>query len=134
MPRKGAKDTAIRALSRRLAGQFAARQDVRKRQPKTANLPIGPPASTHMAGGDRCMAAFAPVTDSELAQARNDPAFRQKLLEQNLEVLLAGLQKLRGRAPAQGSAGARQMREAVELAVRLAELIQGPATRARTRR
>jgi hypothetical protein len=80
------------------------------------------------------MAAFAPVTDSELAQARRDPAFRQKLLQQNLEVLLAGLQKLRGSAPAQASGGARQMREAVELAVRLAELIQGPAIRARGRR
>ncbi len=80
------------------------------------------------------MTAFAPVTDSELAQARHDSAFRQKLLEQNLEVLLDGLQKLRSSAPAQGSAGARQMREAVELAVRLAELIQEPATRARRRR
>jgi hypothetical protein len=87
-----------------------------------------------MGGDNRCMAAFAPVTDSELAQARSDPAFRQRLLEQNLEVLLAGLKKLRGSALAQGSAGERQMREAVELAVRLAELIQGPAMRTCTRR
>jgi hypothetical protein len=72
------------------------------------------------------MAAFAPVTEADLAQARSDPAFRQKLLEQNLEVLLAGLRKLRSAAPREGSAGAKQMREAVELAVRLAELIQGP--------
>lgn len=79
------------------------------------------------------MTAFAPVTDALLAQARSDPAFRKKLLEQNLEVLLAGLQKLRNAAPAQGSASARQMREAVELAVRLAELIQGPTKRARGR-
>ncbi len=79
------------------------------------------------------MNAFAPVTEAELAQARSDPAFRQKLLEQSLEVLLAGLQKLRNAAPSHGSASAKQMREAVELAVRLAELIQGPAKRSRGR-
>lgn len=79
------------------------------------------------------MPAFAPVTDAQLAQARSDPAFRKKLLEQNLEILLSGLQKLRNGAPAQDSASAKQMREAVALAVRLAELIQGPAKRARGR-
>jgi hypothetical protein len=79
------------------------------------------------------MARFAPVTEVELAQARSDPAFRQKLLEQSLEVLLAGLRKLRGAAPKEGSADAKRMREAVELAVRLAELIQAPAARARKR-
>jgi hypothetical protein len=81
------------------------------------------------------MSAFAPVTEAELAQARSDPAFRRKLLEQSLEVLLAGLKKLRNAAPSRGSASAsaKQMREAVELAVRLAEMIQGPAKRARGR-
>ena len=72
------------------------------------------------------MSAFAPVTDVELAQARSDPAFRRTLLEQNLEALLAGLQKLRRAAPPSDSVGAKQMREAIELAVRLAELIQQP--------
>ena len=66
-------------------------------------------------------------TDADLKRARSDPAFRQKLLEQSLETLLAGLQKLRQTAGAQDNAAAVQMREAVELAVRLAELIQGPA-------
>lgn len=79
------------------------------------------------------MAAFAPVTEADLAQARSNPAFRRKLLEQNLEALLAGLQRLRNTGPAQGTLGARQMREAVELAVRLAELIQGPVKSARAR-
>jgi hypothetical protein len=79
------------------------------------------------------MPIFAPVTEAELAQARSDPAFRRKLLEQSLETLLAGLRKLRSAAPKEGSAGAKQMREAVELAVRLAELIQGPAARPRKR-
>jgi hypothetical protein len=79
------------------------------------------------------MAVFAPVTEAELTQARGDPAFRQKLLERNLDVLLAGLNKLRSSAPRQGSSGAQQMREAIELAVRLAELIQRPVARARRR-
>ena len=73
------------------------------------------------------MSAYAPVTDIDLTRARNDPAFRQKLLEQSLETLLAGLQKLRRTADPKNDAAAVQMREAVALAVRLAELIQGPA-------
>jgi hypothetical protein len=73
------------------------------------------------------LAAFAPVTDADLARARKDGAFRQKLLEQNLETLLARVQKLRNATPPAQSAGARQMREAIELAVRLAEMIQGAA-------
>jgi hypothetical protein len=75
------------------------------------------------------MVAFAPVTEAELAQARGDPAFKRKLLEQSLEMLLAGLQKLRATPAAQGGASAKQIREAVELAVRLAELIQAPGQR-----
>ncbi len=71
------------------------------------------------------MSAFSLVTDADLARARSDPAFRQKLLTQSLEGLLARMQKMRGAAPTAGSGGgARQLREGVELAVRLAELIQ----------
>lgn len=76
------------------------------------------------------MARFAPVTEDELARARSDPEFRQQLLQQSLEVLLANVQKLRNAASSEASAGAKQMREAIELAVRLAEMIQGPAPRA----
>jgi hypothetical protein len=79
------------------------------------------------------MSGFAPVTDAELAQARSDPAFRKRLMEQSLEALLAGLKKLRSAAPAQGTPEAKHLREAVELAVRLAELIQGPAKAGRRR-
>jgi len=79
------------------------------------------------------MAAFAPVTDADLARARKDTAFRQKLLEQNLQTLLARVQKLRNAPPAAQSVGARQMREAIELAVRLAEMIQGAAKPKRRR-
>jgi hypothetical protein len=76
------------------------------------------------------MGTYAPVTEDELARARTDPAFRQKLLSQNMEALLAGIKKLR-KAPAAGD-GAKQIREGVELAVRLAELIQGPAKPSRS--
>jgi hypothetical protein len=79
------------------------------------------------------MSAYAPVTDTELARARSDPAFRRKLLEQSLETLLASLQRLRQTAAPKDSAAAAQMREAVELAVRLAELIQGPTQGAAAR-
>ena len=74
------------------------------------------------------MGIYAPVTEDELARARTDPAFRQKLLSQNMEALLAGIKKLR-KAPL--ATGDKQIREGVELAVRLAELIQGPTKPAR---
>ena len=76
------------------------------------------------------MSPFSPVTDADLSRARSDPAFRQRLLEQNLEALLAGMKKLRGSAPPDG-AGTKQLREGVELAVRLAELIQNADRRGR---
>jgi hypothetical protein len=75
------------------------------------------------------MKAFSPVTDADLAQARSDPAFRQKLLTQSLELLLARMGKLRGAAPSAAGGGAKQLREGVELAVRLAELIQNAGGR-----
>jgi hypothetical protein len=76
------------------------------------------------------MGPYAPVTEDELARARTDSAFRQKLLSQNMEALLAGIKKLR-KAPAANGHGDKQIREGVELAVRLAELIQGPTKPAR---
>jgi hypothetical protein len=70
---------------------------------------------------------FAPVTDAELARARSDPDFRQQLLSQNLDILLAQLKKLRnGPPPTKTDPGTYQIREGVELAVKLAELIQAP--------
>jgi hypothetical protein len=72
------------------------------------------------------MDPFAPITEAELAQAREDPAFRRRLLTRNLEILLSKLQKQR-QAPRNATATASQMREGVTLAVRLAELIQTTA-------
>jgi len=77
------------------------------------------------------MSAFSPVTDADLDRARSDPAFRQKLLSQSLEDLLAALQRLR--SPTRSTpASPTLIREGVQLAVRLAEIIQnvdGPAHR-----
>lgn len=68
------------------------------------------------------MSTFPGVSDDDLARARSDPAFRQKLLTESLETLLAKIQKLRKSARSAPSDA--QLREGVELAVRLAELIQ----------
>jgi hypothetical protein len=70
------------------------------------------------------MSTFPAVTDSDLARARSDPAFRQKLLTQSLDMLLARMQKLRGTAQSVALGHDKRLREGVELAVRLAELIQ----------
>ncbi len=59
-----------------------------------------------------------------------DRAFRQRPLEQNLDTLLTGMKRLRGRGPSAG-AGAGRLREGVELAVRLAEIIQDAGGQAR---
>jgi hypothetical protein len=73
------------------------------------------------------MSTYSPVTEADLARARSDPAFRQKLLSQNLDALLKGLRKARSAVTsAGGGGGATQIREGVDLAVRLAELIQKP--------
>jgi hypothetical protein len=72
------------------------------------------------------MGVFLPVTDADLARARQDRTFRQRLLEDNLEALLAGMKKLRKQDPVMDG-NARQLREGVELAVRLAEIIQNAA-------
>jgi hypothetical protein len=76
------------------------------------------------------MGGFLPITDADLTRARGDRAFRQKLLEHSLEVLLAGIQKLR-RENLSGDASAGQLREGIELAVRLAEIIQNAGDRPR---
>jgi hypothetical protein len=72
------------------------------------------------------MSIFSPVTDAELERARVDRAFRQQLLTDNLEVLLARLQKLRKDPPSDANS-ATQIREGVQMAVKLADLIQSIA-------
>ncbi len=60
------------------------------------------------------MGTFSSVTDADLERARMDRAFRQRLLEQNLDALLTGMKRLRGTGPSAG-ADARQLREGVEI-------------------
>jgi hypothetical protein len=67
------------------------------------------------------MTAFAPVTDTDLAQARDDRAFRRKLLAENLEILLDALNALRKAVRSSDAEQARQIREGVELAMQLSD-------------
>jgi hypothetical protein len=61
------------------------------------------------------------ITDSDLTRARQDTKFRQQLLTESLELLLAELSKLQRAAHNSGRAD--QVREGVELAVKLADLL-----------
>jgi hypothetical protein len=63
------------------------------------------------------------VSDQDLANARSDTAFRQQMMADNLERLLAALKKLRNVANPDPQS-ARQLREGVELAVILADRLQ----------
>jgi hypothetical protein len=62
------------------------------------------------------------VTDSDLARARHDTGFRQRLLTESLELLLGELSKLQ--RAAQNAARAEQIREGVELALKLTDLLR----------
>jgi hypothetical protein len=62
------------------------------------------------------------VTDADLARARADPVFRQQLVADYLELLLGQLNKLR--ALGADSARAGQIRDGVDLAVSLTDLLQ----------
>ena len=63
------------------------------------------------------------VTNDDLARARVDPAFRHQLVADSLEMLLGELNKLRSRTGGDKKI-ARQIREGVDLAVQLADLLQ----------
>ena len=78
------------------------------------------------------MRETALVTDDDLARSRVDPEFRHRLVADNLELLLNQLNRLRnGKTDARRS---KQIREGVDLAVQLAEILQrieqAPASRA----
>jgi len=62
------------------------------------------------------------VTDADLARAREDPAFRHRLVADSLDLLLTEIKRLR--AAGADAKRARQIREGVDLAVKLAELLQ----------
>lgn len=63
------------------------------------------------------------VTDDDIAQARTDPLFRQQMLASNLERLLDMLNTMR-KSNDKDPETARQIREGVALAVKLADKLQ----------
>jgi hypothetical protein len=69
------------------------------------------------------MGEAALVTDDDLARARLDLDYRHQLVADSLELLLFKLNKLRTRSSTDGKS-ATQIREGVDLAVKLAELLQ----------
>ena len=64
------------------------------------------------------------VTEDDIARARSDPAFRQHFLAQNLDRLLEALETMR-RASNQDADTARLIKEGADLAVKLADRLQG---------
>ena len=66
------------------------------------------------------------VSEQDLARARSDTAFRQQLMTGNLERLLEALKQMR-KADDPSPESARQLRESVELAVKLADRLQAAA-------
>jgi hypothetical protein len=66
------------------------------------------------------------VTAEDLARARSDAAFRQQLLADNLERLLEALKQMR-KTNDTSPESARQLREGVNLAVKLADRLQEAA-------
>ncbi len=63
------------------------------------------------------------VSEEDLARARSDPAFRQQLMADHLERLLEALNKMR-RQNSESPRTAAQLREGVDLAVKLADRLQ----------
>jgi hypothetical protein len=66
------------------------------------------------------------VSEQDLARARSDAAFRQQLMAGNLERLLQALKQMH-KADDPSPQTARQLREGVELAVKLADRLQATA-------
>ena len=64
------------------------------------------------------------VSDEDLARARNDATFRHQLLAEHLDRLLKALNDMR-RVRNDSPDVARQIREGVELAVKLADRLHG---------
>ena len=69
------------------------------------------------------MVEFSAVTDEQLERARHDPAFRRKLLSDNLELLLVTLNRMRNAGKADAAAVS-EVRAGVDLAVKLADMLQ----------
>jgi hypothetical protein len=127
----GAKDTATAAVSSQDRAKVASKiapkvapgsPGVTKRQPGIGNVRRADPSSLTSAARPFLMKALPQITEAELTQARQDPAYRQRLLRQSLDALLGILQ--RENRLSRGATDNERLREGVNMAVRLAELIQ----------
>jgi hypothetical protein len=67
------------------------------------------------------------ASEDDLEHAREDPAFRQQLMAENLDMLLSELNRLRTKAGNKPET-ARHIQEGANLAVKLAERLQRPGT------
>jgi hypothetical protein len=65
------------------------------------------------------------LSDDDLARAHVDPAFRHQLLADSLDRLITEIAKLRDGGVDDDPVKARQMREGADLALQLADLLQG---------
>ena len=63
------------------------------------------------------------ATEDDIARARSDPEFRQQLMAENLDRLLEALNRMRRTTDPKPEV-ARQIREGVDLAVKLADRLQ----------
>ncbi len=70
------------------------------------------------------------VTEQDLEHARGDAAFRQQLMANSLERLLEALKQIR-KAENPTPEAARQLREGVDLAVKLADRLAGSGQKRR---
>jgi hypothetical protein len=72
----------------------------------------------------RPVSGYVPATEENLARARRDPAFKHRLLATNLDRLLAALNRLQRISDGTDPDQARQIREGVALALKLADRIR----------
>ena len=70
------------------------------------------------------MSDFVAVTDADLERARHDPDFRRQLLTESFERLIARLEAISETPAEPDSQEARQGREGLDLAVKLANMLQ----------
>ncbi len=69
------------------------------------------------------MSEFAPITDAQLAQTRQDPAFHRRVLADHLEHLLLALNALRAADEGSDPVHSEQIREGVTLAMHLSNIL-----------
>lgn len=80
------------------------------------------------------MREYHTVTDADLERARHDVPFRHKMLANNLDRLLAELNRLRSASEHVDKASALHLREGALLAVKLADLLSEVAKDAEIQR